>query len=105
MKMKGIDEAVLIDLGIPLDKMTEETYPEYVKVLRDEPFRKKVNGGEVNVEEIAFEWSNFSFPNTRLWLGVIVWLYPETTQFSGDEEQTKQARRRGSIKRTCQRLL
>jgi hypothetical protein len=54
MNMKGIDEAGLIDLGIPLDKMTAETYEEYVKVLRDEPFRKKVNGDDLSGDDIPF---------------------------------------------------
>jgi hypothetical protein len=54
MKMKGLDEAGLIGLGIPFDKMTAETYTKYVRLLRDEPFRKKPNGNEVDVEDIPF---------------------------------------------------
>jgi hypothetical protein len=37
--MKGVDDAGMIDLGIPSDKLTAETYPEYVAVLKKQPFK------------------------------------------------------------------
>lgn len=54
MNMKGYTAADLHDLGIPLESMTAQTYPEYVAALKRVPFKTKQQSEDVDVEGIPF---------------------------------------------------